>query len=134
MEELCEQTGRKKLRMYRRRARKDHLRLPKSKKCNARAIRSAIRKQLQYIRRDIGYVVKFVQNGAKLSKKQAERLNIVTTVYDQQRIMMESRKHSIPQRIVSLTQLWDRPIVRGKTRANTEFGAKQHISLVDGYA
>ena len=134
VEELCEQTGRKKLRMYRRRARKDHLRLPKSKKCNARAIRSAIRKQLQYIRRDIGYVVKFVQNGAKLSKKQAERLNIVTTVYDQQRIMMESRKHSIPQRIVSLTQLWDRPIVRGKTRANTEFGAKQHISLVDGYA
>jgi len=27
-----------------------------------------------------------------------------------------------------------RPIVRGKARAKTEFGAKLHISLVDGYA
>lgn len=29
---------------------------------------------------------------------------------------------------------WVRPIVRGKTHANTEFGSKLHISLVDGYA
>ncbi len=75
-----------------------------------------------------------VQNGAKLSQKQAERLNIVTTVYEQQRIMFESRTHSIPQRIVSLAQPWVRPIVRGKAHANTEFGAKLHISLVNGYA
>ena len=29
---------------------------------------------------------------------------------------------------------WIRPIVRGKAHANTEFGAKLHISMVDGYA
>ena len=29
---------------------------------------------------------------------------------------------------------WVRPIVRGKAHAKTEFGAKVHISMVDGYA
>ena len=61
-------------------------------------------------------------------------MNIVTTVYEQQRIMFESGTHSIPRRIVSLAQPWVRPIVRGKAHANTEFGSKLHISLVDGYA
>lgn len=46
-------------------------------------IRSAVRKQLQYIRRDIGYIAELVQKGAKLSSKQADRMNIVTTVYEQ---------------------------------------------------
>ncbi len=134
VDELCKQTGQRKPRMYRKRARKDYLRISKSKKRSAKAVRSAIRKQLQYIRRDMGYVTKLVQNGAKLSCKQAERLNIVTTVYEQQRLMFESGTHSIPRRIVSLAQPWVRPIVRGKAHANTEFGAKLHVSLVNGYA
>lgn len=134
VDELCRQTGQKKPRMYRKRARKDYLRLSKSKKRTAKAVHSAVRKQLQYIRRDVGYVTKLVQDGAKLSQKQADRLNIVTTVYEQQRIMFESKTHSIPRRIVSLAQPWVRPIVRGKAHANTEFGAKLHISLVNGYA
>ena len=134
VDELCELTGQKKPRMYRKRARRDYLRLSKAKKRSAKAIRSAVRKQLQYIRRDMGYIAEMVQNGAKLSPKQADRLNVVTTVYEQQRIMYESKTHSIPQRIVSLAQPWVRPIVRGKAHANTEFGPKLHISLVDGYA
>ena len=134
VDELCNMTGQKKTRMYRKRARKDYLRLSKSKKRSGSAIRSAVRKQLQYIRRDIGYIVELVQKGAKLSPKQADRMNVVTTVYEQQRIMFASGTHSIPRRIVSLAQPWVRPIVRGKAHANTEFGAKLHISLVDGYA
>ena len=134
VDEICKTTGQRKPRMYRQRARRDFLRLSKSKKRSAKAIRSAIKKQLQYIRRDMGYIVQFVQNGVKLTEKQAERLNLVTTVYEQQRIMFEEKTHSIPRRIVSLAQSWVRPIVRGKAHANTEFGAKLHISLVDGYA
>lgn len=49
MDELCKMTEQKKPRMYRKRARKDYLRLSKSKKRSGKAIRSAIRKQLQYI-------------------------------------------------------------------------------------
>lgn len=109
VDELCEAIGQKKPRMCRKRARKDYLRPSKSKKCNAKAIRIAECNQLQYIRRDIGYVAKLVQKGVKLSSKQADHLNIVTTVYEQQRIMFESRTPSIPQRIVSLFQPWVRP-------------------------
>jgi len=82
----------------------------------------------------VGYVTKLVQSGTQLSQKQADRSNVVTTVYEQQRIMFESKTHSVPWRIVSLAQPWVRPIVRGKAHANTEFGAKLHISLVNGYA
>ena len=134
VDEICKSTFAKKPRMYRQRARKDYLRLSKSKKRSAKAVRSAIKKQLQYIRRDVRYIIQFVQNGVKLTEKQAERLNLATTIYEQQRIMFESKTHSIPQRIVSFAQPWVRPIVRGKAHANTEFGAKLHISLVNGYA
>lgn len=134
VDEICKTTGHQKPRMYRQRARRDFLRLSKSKKRSAKMIRSAVRKQLQYIRRDVGYIIRFVQNGVKLTQKQADCLNLVTTVYEQQRIMFDNGIHSIPRRIVSLVQPWVRPIVRGKAHANTEFGAKLHISLVDGYA
>jgi len=69
-----------------------------------------------------------------MSPKQADRLNVVTTVYEQQRIMFESKTHSVPRRIASLAQPWVRPVVRGKAHTNTEFGAKLHISLVNDYA
>ncbi len=47
--------------------------------------------------------------------------------------MYKSKKHNISDRIVSLSQPWVRPIVRGKAKDKTEFGAKVAISLVDGY-
>ena len=134
VDKLCELTGQKKPRMYCKRARKDCLRLSKSKKRSGKAIRSAVRKQLQYIRRDIGYAAEVAQKGAKLSSKRADRLNIVTTVYEQQRLMFESGTHSIPRRVVSLAQPRVRPIVRGKAHASTGFGPKLHVRLVDGYA
>ena len=109
VDEICASTGEKKPRMYRKCARRDFLRLSKNKKRSAKAIRCAIRKQLQYIRRDVGYIVRFVQNGVKLTEKQKICMNLVTTVYEQQRIMFESKTHSIPQRIVSLAQPWVRP-------------------------
>lgn len=117
VDEICKSACKKKPRMYRQRARRDYLRLSKSKRRGAKMIRAAIKKQLQYIRRDVRYIVEFVQNGAKLTQKQADRLNVATTVYEQQRIMFESGTHSVPQRIVSLSQSWVRPIVRGKARS-----------------
>lgn len=134
VDEICEAAGQKKPRMYRRCARRDFLRLSKSKKRSAKMIRASIKKQLRYIRRDVGYLVRLVQSGVRLTEKQADGLNLVTMVYEQQRMTRESGTHSVPRRIVSLSQPWVRPIVRGKAYANTEFGAKLHISLVDGYA
>jgi IS5 family transposase len=48
--------------------------------------------------------------------------------------MYDKRTHSVPDRIVSITQPHVRPIVRGKAMANVEFGAKLAISVVNGYA
>jgi len=45
-------------------------------------------------------------------------------MYQQQLWMYENEKHSIAQRIVSLSQLHVRPIVRGKAGKPVEFGAK----------
>lgn len=48
--------------------------------------------------------------------------------------MFESHSHQVDDRIVSISQPHVRPIVRGKARAKTEFGAEIHLSLVDGYS
>ena len=50
----------------------------------------------------------------------------------QQAILM-NRLHHASDWIVSVRQSWVRPIVRGKTTADVEFGAKISISMVDGY-
>lgn len=59
---------------------------------------------------------------------------VLHCLYEQQLEMYAENKHSIPDRIVSLHQPHVRPIVRGKLKAKVEFGAKIHLSLVDGYA
>ena len=131
----CEAHKLKKPRMRRRAARKDYLKLSRCKKRTAKKTREGVRKQLQYIRRDIGFIVDIIRKThLKVSEKVADLLNTITTLYEQQLYMYENRVHTVPDRIVSISQPWVRPIVRGKAHANTEFGAKLHISMVDGYA
>ena len=121
--------------MRRRAARRDYLTLSKCKKRTAKKIREGVRKQLQYIRRDIGFIVDIIRKThLKVEERVANLLNTITTLYEQQLYMYENRVHTVPDRIVSISQPWVRPIVRGKAHANTEFGAKLHISMVDGYA
>jgi len=59
---------------------------------------------------------------------------VIREVYRQQKIMYESKTHRIDDRIISISQPHIRPIKRGKVVADTEFGAKLSISLVNGYA
>ena len=131
---ICEVNRLHKPRMRREQARRDYLRLSKSKKRSAKVIRSAVRKQLNYVFRDLGFIAGYIREGLHLQQKQYDLLNTITTLYEQQLYMHEQKTHSIHDRIVSLSQPWVRPIVRGKSHANTEFGAKLHISMVDGYA
>jgi hypothetical protein len=46
--------------------------------------------------------------------------------------MYSNGVHRIDDRIVSIHQPHVRPIVRGKSQAKVEFGAKIHLSLIDG--
>ena len=67
-----------------------------------------------------------------LRKRDQKYLMVINTLYDQQKEMYDSHKHSIEDRIVSIHQPHVRPIVRGKSRANVEFGSKIHVSIIDG--
>lgn len=52
-------------------------------------------------------------------------------LYEQQQYMYQNKVHSVENRIVSISQPWIRPIVRGKTKAPVEFGAKFDLSIDD---
>lgn len=124
-----------KPRTYRQNARKDYLNLAKAKKPKPKAIRRAIGKQLCYVKRDLRTIHKLLSlNPNGLSQKQRNELEVIQTLYLQQKSMYDTRSHRTADRIVSISQPYVRPIVRGKVASDTEFGAKIAISLVDGYA
>lgn len=126
----------KKPRTYRNNARKDFLNISKSKRPNAKKIRKAIGKQLRYIKRDISIIEGLAEISPLdlLSKKQYQNLLVAHEIYRQQSEMFRNKKHKVEERIVSLHMPYVRPIVRGKTNAPAEFGAKLAISIVNGYA
>ena len=126
---VCYEYNEAKPRTYRINARKDYLMLAKQKKRTAKRIRKAIKKQLQYVRRDLGYIDRFLGEGKELSEKQENRLSIIRKVYEQQKYMYENKVHTVADRIVSISQPYIRPLVRGKAKAPTEFGAKLDLSL-----
>ena len=95
--------------------------------------RKAIGKQLAYLRRDLNAIDGKLSLGKNLPSRQAERLDTIRTVYEQQKYMYDNRTHSVPDRIVSVSQPFVRPIVRGKAGKPVEFGAKLDISVVDGW-
>lgn len=130
--------GKIKPRTYRKKARKDFLVVAKKKKKTKSELRSALRKQLNYLHRDIGHVIKLLD--PKLGKplpvsfKDQRIFWIIQELYRQQLEMYQERKHTVSDRIVSLSQPHVRPIVRGKAAHPVEFGSKISASLVDGYA
>ena len=123
----------KKPRTYRKRARKDYLKYARCRKHTAKMTRKAIGKQLGYLRRDLSAIEHKLSLGKTLTARQTERLNTIRTIYEQQKYMYDHRTHSVPDRIVSVSQPFVRPIVRGKAGKPVEFGAKLDISVVDGW-
>ena len=123
----------KKPRTYRKRARKDYLKYTRCRKHTAKMTRKAIGKQLGYLRRDLNAIDGKLSLGKSLTTRQMERLDTIRTVYEQQKYMYDNHTHSVPDRIVSVSQPFVRPIVRGKAGKPVEFGAKLDISVVDGW-
>ncbi len=131
--EICKKFDYYAPRMYRKKARKDYLSLAKCKKRPAKRIRKAVKQQLQYVRRDLKYVEQFLNcNDVEITEKQSEQLDVIRKIYAQQNFMFENKIHSIEDRIVSVSQPYIRPIVRGKAKSPVEFGAKLDLS-VDEY-
>ena len=123
----------KKPRTYRQCARKDYLKYTRCRKHTSKMTRKAIGKQLGYLRRDLAAIDSKLSLGKSLTTRQTERLDTIRTIYEQQKYMYDNRTHSVPDRIVSVSQPFVRPIVRGKAGKPVEFGAKLDISVVDGW-
>ena len=68
------------------------------------------------------------------TEREKQTIDIITKVYRQQYNHFQSgdARESIPNRIVSVSKPYVRPIVRGKEAKNVEFGAKCNNILVDG--
>lgn len=129
VDEICEATGFAKPRMYRKTARKVYLSVVRRKRKSVKWLRPKIRKLLGYVRRDIGYIESYLAQGIELNQNQQTTFQIIRQIYDQQKEMFDHKKHTVKDRIVSFSQPWIRPIVRGKAKAKVEFGAKLDLSI-----
>ena len=127
---------RRKPRSYRKEARKDFLGTIKLKRPRAKKMRRALGRQLRYLKRDLRHLDELVQAGADLGRLRVydyRCLLVIHEIYRQQLEMWREKKHRVADRIVSLSQPWVRPIVRGKAGVYVEFGAKISIGVVNGY-
>ncbi len=127
----------KKPRTYRNIARTDYLHTAQLKIKSKKQIHRAVKKQLAYLRRNLkslNWLLDRYTNGFPLGGKEHKYLLVITTLYDQQYKMFKEGSHQVDHRIVSIHQPHVRPIVRGKTNAYVEFGAKINVSLMNGFA
>ena len=126
-------TDGKKPRTYRKCARKEYLKYVRSRKHTAKMTRKAIGKQLNYLKRDLAAIDEKLNQGKSLNIHQTERLETIRKIYEQQKFMYDNHTHSVENRIVSVSQPFVRPIVRGKVGNPVEFGMKFDISVSDGW-
>jgi hypothetical protein len=124
-------------RTYRRIARKVYLSVSKQRAPRKNQLRQAIKKQLQFAKRNLRIVDRMLEEmpagDGVLSPRHQTLLKTMRELLKQQEIMYKSKTHRIADRIVNLYQPHVRPIVRGKAGAAVEFGAKVAISLENGY-
>lgn len=135
--ETVREKVKKKPKTYRKLARKEYLKVAKKRRPRTKKIRKAIKKQLQYLKRNLSHIEQLTQAGASLevlSNYQYKSLLVITEVYRQQQWMYENKAKRIEDRIVSISQPHIRPIVRGKAGTPVEFGAKILVGCIDKYA
>jgi transposase, IS5 family len=124
-----------KPRTYRQKARRAYLLAAKHRKMSKKAVRKAIKQQLQFIRRDIRHIETLSGHTSleQVSNRHYRDLLVISELYRQQKAMFDAGNHSIDDRIVNISQPHIRPIVRGKASAAVEFGAKIMVSRINGF-
>jgi transposase, IS5 family len=123
-----------KPRTYRQVARKRYLQTAQKKNKSRKVIHKAVGSQLRFLSRNLRSINKLLDAYPRipLKPKEYKYLLVINTLFEQQKQMYDNQSHSVEHRIVSIHQPHVRPIVRGKSHAKVEFGAKIHVSLIDG--
>ena len=93
-----------------------------------------IRRELFNLARDMRYIEQYLAAGYELPEKYRQLYQTIQKLYEQQKYMYDNHTHSVPDRIVSVSQPFIRPIVRGKAGKPVEFEAKLDISVSNGWA
>jgi hypothetical protein len=124
----------KKPRTYREKARKAYLAIVKQRRPSGKVRRRGIKQQLQYLRRNLGHIERLLEHWPEgsplpLHRWLLYRYWVIQHVYAQQREMYQNKSRRCDDRIVSISQPYVRPIVRGKLDKPVEFGAKLSVSL-----
>jgi len=127
----CHKTSKEetKPRTYRQEARTEYLKYAKAKRLSNNARRTSLRKQLQYIKRNI----ETIESRYALNEDQNSEFETCKTIYTQQYTMWETHTNRIDDRIVNLYQPHIRCIIRGKAGSPYEFGPKVAVSKVNGF-
>jgi hypothetical protein len=137
IDKLCHDLQIEKPRTYRRNARRSWLNLSKSKRKSHKQIQTGIKQQLNYLKRNLKSIDLILEKNPLsligLDNKMYKYLLVINELYRQQSQMFQQKTHSISNRIVSIHQPHIRPMVRGKSGTNVEFGAKINVSLQEGY-
>ncbi len=124
-----------KPRTYRKIASKEFLTMVKSKTLTREKMREAIRKQLCYIRRDMGYLETYMEEGYALQPKDINCYLNIRTFYEQQKYMYNNKTNHVENRIVSISQPYSRSYDGENTDTPEESTAKYAVSIDEkGYA
>jgi hypothetical protein len=130
----------KKPRTYREKARKAFLAIIKQRRPGGKKLRRGIKQQLQYLRRNLDHIEQLLTHWPEgtelpLPRWLLYRYWVIQHLHEQQWDMVQTNTRRCDDRIVSISQPYVRPIVRGKQNKPVEFGAKLSVSLDgDGFA
>ena len=138
LRQVCERYRLPMPHTHREEARRAFLRLSHKKRKRKRLVDSVKLVQLRCLQADIQTFLDFFGKYTSellsaIKGRKAKWLRAVFKMFKQQRAMFDEGQRTCADRIVSIFQPHVRPIVRGKAKAMTEFGAKVGASIVDGY-
>jgi len=124
----------KKPRTYREKARKAYLAIVKLRRPGRKVLRRGIKQQLQYLRRNLKHIDEQLEEWPQgkaipLPNWLLRRYWVLPHLYQQQHEMYHNKVQRCDNRIVSISQPYVRPIVRGKLDKPVEFGSKLSVSL-----
>ena len=138
LDKFCARHKMKKPQTHRTEARQAFIGLIKKKRKGKKLIDKTKLIQIRCLQADFQLFLDFLgkQSSTLLacfSRHDYKCLQAAFKMYEQQKMMFEQNVRRCADRIISIYQPHLRPIVRGKTKATVEFGAKIGASIVSGY-
>lgn len=138
-QKVCARLGLREPRNERGQSRSVFVAYTKRKHKGAKLMRETRQRQIHYLKSDLETLMDIIAKvpsdrmANALKQRDTRNLEAVLRMLAQQEEMSSLGLRSCADRIVSIFQPHVRPIVRGKAKAKTEFGAKVGISVVNGY-